>query len=97
MMQQTQSPEEQVLNLPDFSAMAPEDEGTPLPPQPPWWRRRGAIITIILIVLLILAGFLAFFLIRGRQRPITYHKTASYPGQFLPHRQRHRTSTKRYL
>ena len=74
MMQQTQSPEDQVLNLPDFSAMAPEDEGTPLPPKPPWWRRRGAIITFILIALLILAGFLAFFLIRGRQRPITYEK-----------------------
>jgi HlyD family secretion protein len=74
MMHQTQNPEEQVLNLPDFSAMAPEDEGTPLPPKPPWWRRRGAIITIILIVLLILASFLALFLIRGRQRQVTYIK-----------------------
>ncbi len=82
MMQQTQSPEDQVLNLPDFSAMAPEDEGTPLPPRPPWWRRRGAIITFIIIALLILAGFLAFFLIRGRQRPITYEKQQVTQGNF---------------
>ncbi len=97
MMQQTQSPEDQVLNLPDFSAttpedqvlslpdfsaIAPEDEGTPLPPKPPWWRRRGGIITIILVVLLILAGFLAFFLIRGRQGPITYIKQQVTQGNF---------------
>ena len=82
MMQQTQSPEDQVLNLPDFSAMAPEDEGTPLPPSPPWWRRRGAIITFIIIAILILAGFLAFFLIRGRQRPITYEKQQVTQGNF---------------
>ena len=82
MMQQTQNPEEQVLNLPDFSAMAPEDEGTPLPPKPPWWRRRGAIITIILIVLLVLASFLAFFLIRGRQRQVTYIKQQVTQGNF---------------
>jgi HlyD family secretion protein len=82
MMYQTQNPEEQVLNLPDFSAMAPEDEGTPLPPKPPWWRRRGAIITIILIVLLILASFLAFFLIRGRQRHVTYIKQQVTQGNF---------------
>ncbi len=73
-MQQTTDPEEHVLNLPDFSAMASEDEGSVLPPSPPWWRRRRAIIAFILIALLILAGFLAFFLIRGRQRPVTYEK-----------------------
>jgi HlyD family secretion protein len=82
MMQQTQSPEDQVLNLPDFSAMAPEDEGTPLPPKPPWWRRRGAIITFIIIAILILAGFLALYLIRGRQRPITYEKQQVTQGNF---------------
>src|SRR6266568_4112361 len=82
MMQQTQSPEEPVLSLPDFNAMAPEDQGSPLPPRPPWWRRRGAIITFILIALLILAGFLAFFLIRGRQRPITYQKQQVTQGNF---------------
>jgi HlyD family secretion protein len=82
MMQQTQSPEDQVLNLPDFSAMAPEDEGTPLPPRPPWWRRRGAIITFIIIAILILGGFLALFLIRGRQRPITYEKQQVTQGNF---------------
>ncbi len=81
-MQQTQSPEEPVLSLPDFNAMAPEDQGSPLPPRPPWWRRRGAIITFILIALLILAGFLAFFLIRGRQRPITYQKQQVTQGNF---------------
>src|SRR6266487_4703966 len=82
MMQQTQSPEEPVLSLPDFSAMAPEDQGSPLPPKPPWWRRRGGIITLILIALLILAGFLAFFLVRGRQRPITYQKQQVTQGNF---------------
>src|SRR6266566_5090585 len=82
MMQQTQSPEEPVLSLPDFNAMAPEDQGSPLPPRPPWWRRRGAIITFILIALLILAGFLAFFLIRGRQRPVTYIKQQVSQGNF---------------
>ncbi len=82
MMQQTQNPEEQVLSLPDFNAMAPEDQGSPLPPKPSWWRSRGAIITFILIALLILAGFLAFFLIRGRQRPITYQKQQVTQGNF---------------
>ena len=82
MMQQTQSPEEQVLSLPDFSSMAPEDQGSQLPPRPPWWRRRGGIITIILVLLLILAGFLAFFLIRGRQGPITYEKQQVTQGNF---------------
>src|SRR6266480_1104805 len=82
MMQQTQSPEEPVLSLPDFNAMAPEDQGSPLPPKPSWWRSRGAIITFILVALLILAGFLAFFLIRGRQRPITYQKQQVTQGNF---------------
>jgi multidrug efflux pump subunit AcrA (membrane-fusion protein) len=82
MMQQTQNPEEQALNLPDFSSMAPEDEGTPLPPKPPGWRRRGAIVTIILIVLLVLASFLALFLIRGRQRQVTYVKQQVTQGNF---------------
>src|SRR6266702_4683004 len=82
MMQQTQNPEEQVLSLPDFNAMSPEDQGSPLPPRPQWWRSRGAIITFILIALLILAGFLAFFLIRGRQRPITYQKQQVTQGNF---------------
>src|SRR5439155_10209489 len=81
MMQQTQSPEEPVLSLPDFNAMAPEDQGVPLPPRPPWWRRRGAIITFILIALLILGGFLALFL-RGRQRPIIYEKQQVTQGNF---------------
>src|SRR6266702_1652268 len=76
------TPEEQVLSLPDFSAMAPEDQVAPLPPRRPWWRRRGGIITIILVVLLILAGFLAFFLIRGRQRPITYEFQKVTRGNF---------------
>ncbi len=82
MTQQTQNPEEQVLSLPDFSAIAPEDQVAPLPPRRPWWRRRGGIITIILVVLLILAGFLAFFLIRGRQRHIIYQKQQVTQGNF---------------
>src|SRR5579859_3708278 len=82
MTQQTQNPEEQVLSLPDFSAFAPEDQASPLPPTSPWWRRRGGIISIILVVLLILAGFLAFFLIRGRQRPVTYQFQQATQGNF---------------
>ena len=82
MSQSTQSPEEQVLSLPDFSAIAPEDQVAPLPPRRPWWRRRRGIITIILIVLLILAGFLAFFLYLGRQRPITYQFQQAIQGNF---------------
>src|SRR5438034_7194483 len=78
-MQQT---EDQVLSLPDFSAIAPEDQVAPLPPRPPWWRRRRGIITIILIALLILAGFLAFFLYLGRQRPITYQFQQAIQGNF---------------
>jgi HlyD family secretion protein len=79
MTQQTQNPEEQQLSLPDFSAFAPEDQATPTSP---WWRRRGGIISIILVVLLILAGFLAFFLIRGRQRPVTYQFQQATQGNF---------------
>ena len=82
MSQSTQSPEEQVLSLPDFSAIAPEDQVAPLPPRRPWWRRRRGIITIILIVLLILAGFLAFFLYLGRQRPISYQFQQAIQGNF---------------
>src|SRR6266571_3298795 len=78
-MQQT---EDQVLSLPDFSAIAPEDQVAPLPPRRPWWRRRRGIITIIFIVLLILAGFLAFFLYLGRQRPITYQFQQAIQGNF---------------
>src|SRR6266536_830561 len=78
-MQQT---EDQVLSLPDFSAIAPEDQVAPLPPRRPWWRRRRGIITIILIALLILAGFLAFFLYLGRQRPITYQFQQAIQGNF---------------
>jgi len=81
-LQQTQIPEEQVLSLPDFSSLAPDDQLAPLPPRRPWWGRRGGIISIILIVLLILAGFLAFFLIRGRQRPVTYIKQQVSQGNF---------------
>src|SRR5438093_9279780 len=80
---QTQNPEEQVLSLPDFSAIAPEDQVAPLPPRRPWWRRRRGIITIILIVLLILAGFLAFFLYLGRQRPFPYHFQQVLQGNFF--------------
>ena len=78
-MQQT---EDQVLSLPDFSAIAPEDQVAPLPPRRPWWRRRRGIITIILIALLILAGILAFFLIRGGHRPITYQFQQAIQGNF---------------
>jgi len=78
-MQQT---EDQVLSLPDFSAIAPEDQVAPLPPRRPWWRRRRGIITIILIALLILAGFLVFFLYLGRQRPITYQFQQAIQGNF---------------
>ena len=79
MSQSTQSPEDQVLSLPDFSAIAPEDQ---VAPRPPWWRRRRGIITIILIALLILAGFLAYFLYLGRQRPITYQFQQATQGNF---------------
>ena len=82
MSQSTQNAEEQVLSLPDFSAIAPEEEESTLPPMPPWWRRRGGIITIILVVLLILAGILAFFLIRSSQRPITYQFQKVTQGNF---------------
>ncbi len=82
MTQQTQNPEEQQLSLPDFSAFAPEDQASPSPPTSPWWRRRGGIIIIILVVLLILAGFLALFLIRGRQRPVTYQFQKVTQGDF---------------
>src|SRR5437899_10183217 len=84
MTQSTQIPEEQVLSLPDFSAIAPDEQESTFPPSPmpPWWRRRRGIITIILVVLLILAGILAFFLIRGRQRPITYQFQQATQGNF---------------
>jgi HlyD family secretion protein len=82
MTQQTQNPEEQELSLPDFSAFAPEDQTSPSPPTSPWWRRRGGIIIIILVVLLILAGFLALFLIRGRQRHVTYQFQKVTQGDF---------------
>ena len=84
MSQSTQSPEEQVLSLPDFSAIAPDDQESTFPPspRPPWWRRRRGIITIILVVLLILAGILAYFLILGRQRPITYQFQQATQGNF---------------
>ena len=82
MMQQTQMPEEPVLSLPDFSAIAPEEQPGPLPPARPWWRKRGGVITIILVALLILAGFLGFFLIRGRHRPITYQFQKVTQGDF---------------
>ena len=84
MSQSTQIPEEQVLSLPDFSTIAPDEQESTFPPspRPPWWRRRRGIITIILIVLLILAGILVFFLIRGRQRPITYQFQQAIQGNF---------------
>ena len=84
MSQSTQIPEEQLLSLPDFSAIAPDEQESTFPPspRPPWWRRRRGIITIILIVLLILAGILVFFLIRGRQRPITYQFQQATQGNF---------------
>jgi HlyD family secretion protein len=82
MTQQTQNPEDQVLSLPDFSAFAPEDQASPSPPTSPWWRRRGGIIIIILVVLLILAGFLALFLIRGRQGHVTYQFQKVTQGDF---------------
>src|SRR6266566_4268411 len=84
MSQSTQIPEEQVLSLPDFSAIAPDEQESTFPPspRPPWRRRRRGIITIILIALLILAGFLAFFLYLGRQRPITYQFQQAIQGNF---------------
>ena len=82
MTQQAPSPEQLVLSLPDFSALAPKDEESPLPPKPPWWQRRGGIFTFILIALLILASFLAFYLVRGRHRPITYEKQQVTQGDF---------------
>src|SRR5205809_1239304 len=83
MTQSTQIPEEQVLSLPDFSAIAPDEQESTFPPSPrPPWRRRRRIITIILVVLLILAGILAYFLIRGRQRPITYQFQQAIQGNF---------------
>ena len=99
MSQSTQNPEEQVLSLPDFSAIAPEEQESTLPPspRPPWWRRRRGIITIIFVVLLILAGILAFFLIRGSQRPITYQFQKVTQGEFLSHCQRDRSITEQRL
>ncbi len=83
MSQSTQIPEEQVLSLPDFSAIAPdEQEKFPPGPRPPWWRQRRGIITIILVVLLILAGILAYFLILGPKRPITYQFQQAIQGNF---------------
>ena len=84
MSQSTQIPEEQVLSLPDFSAIAPDEQESTFPPspRPPWRRRRRGIITIILIALLILAGILAFFLIRGGHRPITYQFQQAIQGNF---------------
>ena len=83
MSQSTQSPEEQVLSLPDFSAIAPDEQESTFPPspRPPWWRRRGGIITIILIVLLILAGILAYLYL-SRQRPPTYQFQQATQGNF---------------
>src|SRR6266704_2308801 len=84
MSQSTQIPEEQVLSLPDFSAIAPDEQESTFPPspRPPLRRRRRGIITIILIALLILAGILAFFLIRGGHRPITYQFQQAIQGNF---------------
>ncbi len=84
MSQSTQIPEEQVLSLPDFSAIVPDEQESTFPPspRPPWRRRRRGIITIILIALLILAGILAFFLIRGGHRPITYQFQQAIQGNF---------------
>jgi HlyD family secretion protein len=82
MSQPAQNPEEQLLSLPDFSAIAPEEQESPLLPRLPWWRRRGGIITIILVVLLILAGILSFLLVRGRPRNITYQFQKVTQGDF---------------
>ena len=83
MSQSTQSPEEQLLSLPDFSAIAPDEQESTFPPspRPPWWRRRGGIITIILVVLVILASILAFVYL-NRQRPITYQFQQATQGNF---------------
>ncbi len=82
MSQLSQIPDEPVLSLPDFSAIAPADQQSALPPKPSGWQRRGGIITIILVVLLILAGVLAILLIRGRTRNITYQFQKVTRGDF---------------
>ena len=84
MSQPTQNSEEQVLSLPDFSALAPDELESTLPPspRPPWWRRRGGIITIILVALLILASIATFLLIRSRARTITYQFQKVTQGDF---------------
>jgi HlyD family secretion protein len=82
MSQPSQIPDEQVLSLPDFSAIPSEEQGSTLPPKPSWWRRRGGIIIIILVLLLILASILSFLLIRGRTRNITYHFQKVTQGDF---------------
>ncbi len=82
MSQPSQIPDEQLLSLPDFSAITPEDQGSTLPPRPSWWRRRGGIIIIILVLLLILASILSFLLIRGRTRNTTYHFQKVTQGDF---------------
>jgi len=82
MSQPSQIPDEQLLSLPDFSAITPEEQGSTLPPRPPWWRRRGGIIIIILVLLLILASILSFLLIRGRTRNTTYHFQKVTQGDF---------------
>jgi HlyD family secretion protein len=80
--QLSQIPNEPVLSLPDFSAIAPAGPQSALPPKPSGWRRRGGIIAIILVVLLILASVLAFLLIRGRTRNITYQFQKVTQGDF---------------
>src|SRR6266852_5036993 len=82
MSQPSQIPDEQVLSLPDFSAIPSEEQGSTLPPKPSWWRRRGGIIIIILVLLLILASILSFLLIRGRTRNTTYHFQKVTQGDF---------------
>ncbi|HLZ80588.1 MAG TPA: efflux RND transporter periplasmic adaptor subunit [Ktedonobacteraceae bacterium] len=81
MSQPSQIPDEQLLSLPDFSAITPAEQGSTLPPSRPWWRR-GGIIIIILVLLLILASILSFLLIRGRTRNTTYHFQKVTQGDF---------------
>lgn len=82
MSQQSQSPDEQLLSLPDFNDNSPDDQDTLLPPRPPWWRRRRVIIVIAVILLLVLLGGLLFPLIRGRNRTNTYQFQKVTQGDF---------------
>ncbi len=82
MSQRPQNDEEQVLTLPDFSAISPGLQKAPLPRRHPWWRQRRVLIPIALLLLLAVAAGIAIPLIRGRTSTVTYQYQSVIQNDF---------------